>query len=68
MESLSAILKKKTPSQTLQYKSKYRRVAIVSASNSRYDIMKESCAKILVRRILSDRYRITQEKFQYHRV
>ena len=28
----------------------------------------ESDVKMLVRRVLPDRYRITQEKFQYHRV
>ena len=27
-----------------------------------------SYAKMLVRRVLSERYRITQEQFQYHRV
>ena len=28
----------------------------------------ESYVKMLVRRALSDRYRITQEQFQYHRI
>ena len=27
-----------------------------------------SYVKMMVRRVLSDRYRITQERFQYHRV
>ena len=31
-------------------------------------LVKESYVEMLVRRVLSDRYRITQEKSQYHGV
>ena len=45
-----------------------QRVLIKWENNSGQSYRNENCAKMLVCMALSDRYRITQEKFLYHGV